>query len=115
MARRSARQTALAALWLWRKEKRFADSIISGLLANADLTPSDRAFAMELLYGVLRNLTLLDFWIGCVRTSHIDADVRELLRLGLYQIFLLKTPEHAAVHETVAIAARKQRPIINAV
>ena len=25
---------------------------------------SDRAFAMELFYGVLRNLTLLDFWIA---------------------------------------------------
>ncbi len=115
MARRSARQTAFAALRLWRKEKRFADSIISGLLANADLTPSDRAFALELFYGVLRNLTLLDFWIGCLRASHIEVNVRDILRLGLYQIFLLKTPGHAAVHETVALASQKQRPIINAV
>jgi 16S rRNA (cytosine967-C5)-methyltransferase len=115
MARRSARQTALAALRLWRKEKRFADSIISGLLANADLTASDHAFALELFYGVLRNLTLLDFWIGCLRASRIETNVRDLLRLGLYQIFLLKTPEHAAVHETVAMAPQKQRPIINAV
>jgi 16S rRNA (cytosine967-C5)-methyltransferase len=115
MARRSARQTALAALRLWRKQKRFADSIISGLLANADLTPSDRAFALELFYGVLRNLTLLDFWIGCLRASHIEANVRDMLRLGLHQVFLLETPEHAAVHETVAIASQKQRPIINAV
>jgi len=115
MARRSARKTALAALRLWRKEKRFADSIISGLLANTDLTPFDRAFALELFYGVLRNLTLLDFWIGFLRASHIESNVRDILRLGLYQVFLLKTPEHAAVHETVAIAPQKQRAIINAV
>src|SRR4029077_19041325 len=115
MARRSARQTALAALRLWRREKRFADSIISGLLGNADLIPSDRAFALELFYGVLRNSTLLDFWIGCLRASHIETNVRDILRLGLYQGFLLKTPEHAAVHETVAVASQKQRPIINAV
>ena len=115
MARRSARQTALAALQLWRKEKRFADSIISRLLGDADLTPSDRAFTLELFYGVLRNLTLLDFWIGCLRTSHIEANVRDILRLGLYQVFVLKTPEHAAVHATVAMAPKKQRPIINAV
>ena len=115
MAQRSARETALAALRLWRREKRFADSIISGLLANADLTPSDRAFALELFYGVLRNLTLLDFWIGCLRASHIETNVRDILRLGLYQVFLLKTPEHAAVHETVAIASQKQRSIINAI
>ncbi len=115
MAQRSARETALAALRLWRREKRFADSIISGLLANTDLTPSDRAFVLELFYGVLRNLTLLDFWIGCLRASRIETNVRDILRLGFYQVFLLKTPEHAAVHETVAIASQKQRSIINAV
>jgi 16S rRNA (cytosine967-C5)-methyltransferase len=115
MAQRSARETALAALRLWRKEKRFADSIIAGFLANSDLAPSDRAFALELFYGVLRNLTLLDFWIGCLRVSRIETNVRDFLRLGLYQVLLLKTPEHAAVHETVAIAPQKQRSIINAV
>lgn len=115
MAQRSARETALAALRLWRKEKRFADSIISGILANAGLTLSDRAFALELFYGVLRNLTLLDFWIDCLRASRIESSVRDVLRLGFYQIFLLKTPEHAAVHESVAIAAKKQASIVNAV
>jgi 16S rRNA (cytosine967-C5)-methyltransferase len=115
MARRSARQIALAALRLWRKEKRFADSIISELLAKVGLTPSDRAFALELFYGVLRNLTLLDFWIGCLRASRIETNVRDILRLGLYQIFLLKTPAHAAVNETVVISSQKRRPIINAI
>ena len=115
MAQSSARGTALAALRLWRKERRFADSIISELLANADLTSSDRAFAFDLFYGVLRNLTLLDLWIGCLRASRIESNVRDILRLGLYQVFLLKTPEHAAVHETVAITPENQRRIVNAV
>src|SRR4030095_5293309 len=115
MAQRSARESALAALRLWRKEKRFADSVISGLLAKTDFAPSDRAFALDLFYGVLRNLTLLDFWIGCLRASRIETNVRDILRLGLYQVFLLKMAEHAAVHETVAMAPQKQRPIINAV
>ena len=115
MAQRSARHTALAALRLWRKEKRFADSIVFGVLAKTSLISSDRAFALDLFYGVLRNLTLIDFWIGRLRASHIETNVRDILRLGLYQIFLLKTPEHAAVHETVALALPKQRSIINAV
>jgi len=114
MAQLSARQIALAALRLWRKEKRFADSIVSELLAKAGLTPSDRAFALELFYGVLRNLTLLDFWIACLRVSRVDTDLRDILRLGLYQLFFLKTAEHAAVHETVELGAKIQRPIINA-
>ena len=114
MARLSARQVALTASRLWRKEKRFADSIISGLLAKAELPPSDRAFALELFYGSLRNLTLLDFWIGCLRASRIQSDLRDILRLGLYQLFFLKTAPHAAVHETVELAPKKQRSLINA-
>jgi len=113
MAQRSARQTALAGLRLWRKEKRFADSVISGLLSKSEITASDRAFALELFYGVLRNLTLLDFWISRIRLSRVEKDVQDLVRLGLYQLFLLKTPEHAAVHETVALAPHKQRPVVN--
>jgi len=115
MEQPSARQIALAALRLWRREKRFADAIISQLLARADLILSDRAFVLELFYGVLRNLTLLDFWIGCLRGSRVESNVRDILRLGLYQLFLLNTPEHAAVHETVALAPQKQHPIVNGV
>jgi 16S rRNA (cytosine967-C5)-methyltransferase len=110
-----ARQIALTALRLWRKEKRFADSIISGLSAKAALTPSDRAFALELFYGVLRNLTLLDFWVRCLRALRVESDLRDILRLGLYQLFLLKTAQHAAVHETVELAPKRQRTIINAI
>ncbi|MGH7982509.1 MAG: transcription antitermination factor NusB [Candidatus Udaeobacter sp.] len=114
MAQLSARQIALQALRLWRKQKRFADSIIAGLFANTDLTSSDRAFALELFYGVLRNLTLLDFWTACLRASRVESDLRDILRLGLYQLFLLKTAKHAAVHATVELTPKRQRPIINA-
>jgi 16S rRNA (cytosine967-C5)-methyltransferase len=114
MAQLSARQIALTALRLWREEKRFADSIISELLAETEFKPSDRAFALELFYGVLRNLTLLDFWIRCLRASRVESDLRDILRLGLYQLLFLETAEHAAVHETVSLASKKQRTIINA-
>lgn len=113
--KRSARQIALAALRLWRKGDRFADVIISELLKKTNLAASDRALALELFYGVLRNLSLLDFWVGAVRSSRVESDVRDILRLGLYQLFLLKTPQHAAVNETVALATNKQRPVINGI
>jgi 16S rRNA (cytosine967-C5)-methyltransferase len=84
-------------------------------LAKADLTRADRGFALELFYGVLRNLTLLDFWIGRLRVSRIESDVRDAARLGLYQLLLLEIPAHAAVHESVAIAPNQHRSIINAI
>jgi 16S rRNA (cytosine967-C5)-methyltransferase len=114
VAQNSARRVALAALRTWRRKKEFADAIISSTLSASALQPADRAFGVELFYGVLRNLTLLDFWISEVRRGHVDVDLRDLLRLGLYQIFIAKTPEHAAVYETVEIAPKGQRAIVNA-
>jgi 16S rRNA (cytosine967-C5)-methyltransferase len=113
MARLSARRTALNALRKWRKEKRFADSIVSETLARSELIESDRAFAFELFYGVLRNLTLLDFWVARLRASKINVNLRDVVRLGLYQLFLLKTAPHAAVHETVELVPQRQRSIVN--
>lgn len=115
MAQTSARRVALVALRTWRKKKNFADAIISKLLSETSLASPDRAFAVELFYGVLRNRTLLDFWVGELRPARIDVDLRDLLRLGLYQIFITKTSEHAAVYETVALAPKRLRPIANAI
>ena len=115
MAQSSARRAALAALRVWRTEKRFADSIIAGLLAETKLAAQDRAFALELFYGVLRNLTLLDFWLRSLRPSDVDVDLRDILRLGLYQLFILETSEHAAVYETVELAQKRHRPLINGI
>jgi 16S rRNA (cytosine967-C5)-methyltransferase len=111
----SSRALALAALNQWRGGKKFADAILGDLLRSSGLTTADRAFATELFYGVLRNLTLLDFWIDQLRSGRLDHDSRDLVRLGLYQLFLIQTPEHAAVFETVELASSKSRSLVNAI
>jgi 16S rRNA (cytosine967-C5)-methyltransferase len=111
----SARRVALAALKTWREKTEFADATISRLLSGAALETADRAFTLKLFYGILRNLTLLDFWIGELRPARVDIDLRDLLRLGLYQLFIANTPEHAAVYETVAVAPKQKRAIVNAI
>jgi 16S rRNA (cytosine967-C5)-methyltransferase len=50
-----------------------------------------------------------------LRSEHLDHDARDLLRLGIYQLFFLETPEHAAVFETVTLAGPKRRSLVNAV
>jgi 16S rRNA (cytosine967-C5)-methyltransferase len=115
MAQQSARGLALAALREWRTCEDFADSILARLLRSSDLAGPDRAFVTELFYGILRQLSLLDFWIGSLRSEHLDHDARDLLRLGIYQLFLLETPEHAAVYETVELAGARTRSLVNAV
>jgi 16S rRNA (cytosine967-C5)-methyltransferase len=115
VAQFSARRAALAALRTWSAEKRFADSIMAGLPSATKLGAADHAFALELFYGVLRNLTLLDFWIGHLRRARLNADLRDILRLGIYQLFILETAPHAAVFETVELAPKGHRSLINGI
>ena len=115
MAPRSARELALAALREWRAGETFADAILARWLRSSELIDADRAFATELFYGVIRNFALLDFWIASLRPLNLDLDARDILRLGLYQLFVLKIPEHAAVFETVELASARLRSLVNAV
>jgi 16S rRNA (cytosine967-C5)-methyltransferase len=115
MSNTSSRAVALAALREWRTSETFADAILARRLRSTELTPADRGFATELFYGVVRNLTLLDFWIGSLRPQDLEVGARDILRLGLYQLFFLETPEHAAVFETVELAGPKLRSLVNAI
>ena len=115
MAEFTARQIAVTALIDWRDQLGRADSILSHLLGMMPLQGAERAFAHELFYGTLRNLTLLDFWITCLRPARLEPDVRDILRLGLYQLLMLGTPEHAAVNESVNLARPRSRGIVNAI
>ena len=111
----SGRTLALAALDRWGRGTEFADRIVAETFARSALSPADRAFALELFYGVLRNLTLLDFWIRELRSAPVDPSARNILRLGLYQTLLIDTAAHAAVYETVELAPPRARPLINAI
>ncbi|MEY2546479.1 MAG: rRNA (cytosine967-C5)-methyltransferase [Verrucomicrobiota bacterium] len=70
---------------------------------------------LELFYGALRNLTLLDFWIATLRSGKVDVDLRDILRLGLYQLLIANVSEHAAVNETVELVPKRTRGVANAV
>lgn len=111
----SARRAAVAALRQWRTKREFADAIIAKTLEESKLTSADRAYALDLFYGVLRNLTLLDSWIGGLRRLNLDVDLRDIVRLGLYQLLLAETSDHAAVYETVELTPKKQRAVINGI
>ncbi len=114
MHRANPRVACLEALSRWEKSREFADEILHALLNAASFNPLDRALLTELFYGVIRNKRLLDFLIAQLREGDIDNDARQVLRLGLYQIFRMRVPHHAAVNETVQLAGRA-RPLVNAI
>jgi 16S rRNA (cytosine967-C5)-methyltransferase len=108
------RQSCIHALLEWEKGKHFSDEILHTALEKEPMSPLDRAFFMETFFGVLRNLSRLDFLITRLRDGRLDPETQAVLRLGLYQIFHMRTAAHAAVNETVDLAGRA-RGLVNAI
>jgi len=85
------------------------------------LSAADRRFAQELVYGVMRQRSSLDWIIAaCTEGRPQKPALQDILRLGLYQLFYLdRVPAHAAVHETVELAREagfpQQSGFVNAV
>lgn len=84
--------------------------------------PDSPAFVRELVYGVLRNKLLLDWYIEQLVPSGLKKVKKQditLLRMGIYQIsYMESVPEYAAVSETVNMAkklARGRERFINGV
>lgn len=80
----------------------FADAAAESILPEVD--PRDRGLALEIAYGCLRLRARLDTRILALTDrplSRIDPEVLDWLRSGVYELTELRTPAHAAVHETV--------------
>jgi 16S rRNA (cytosine967-C5)-methyltransferase len=75
---------------------------------RAHLNARDRAFAQQLAYGTVQRKASLDYVLTAVASrpvGGIDPALRDLLRLGFFQlIYLGGVPDHAAVNETVELA-----------
>jgi 16S rRNA (cytosine967-C5)-methyltransferase len=85
-----------------------------------DLAPRDRALALEIAHGVLRQLRTLRHLVkqrAGRPLERIESRALVLCLMGTYQlIWLDRVPAHAAVSETVALAGgRKRRGFVNAV
>ncbi len=115
MASKHTRRTCAAILRDWEESTTFIDSIIDKHCNKASLDTRDRAFVQNITLGVIRNLNLLGFWIDLLRKGKTGNEEQRLLELGLYQILLMRVPDHAAVNETVELARPRARPMINAV
>ncbi|MCQ4635299.1 16S rRNA (cytosine(967)-C(5))-methyltransferase RsmB [Anaerovorax odorimutans] len=72
--------------------------------------PNSQGFVRELVYGVLENKLLLDYYIDQLVSSGADslrASDLTVLRMGIYQLgYMDSVPEYAAVNESVILAKR---------
>lgn len=102
-----ARWVALHALMKVEQTRAFADEALDRCLSLTRLEARDRSLALELVYGVLRHRSTLDWRLDHVADRPVErlpALVKTALRLGAYQVlYLQRVPASAAVNESVAL------------
>jgi len=118
-----ARFVAVRVLERVERAGAFADLALHAALRDDQLTPRDRAFVTDLVYGTLRWRGRLDHLLGFVldrELTKLEPLVATLLRIGAYQVlFCDGVPASAAVDQTVrcarALGAARAGGFVNAV
>lgn len=91
------------------REDSYATELLHSHLTDS-LQPRDLRLATELVFGVLRQQSLLDHVLTPLsRTTlaRLDTEVQVALRLGAYQVlFLDRVPSRAAIHESVELVKK---------
>ncbi len=86
----------------------FVENLLDDELSRTSLSGPDRGLCQEIVYGVVRWQTTLD-WLISKKTQgrQQKATLQILLQLGLYQmLWLERIPDHASVNETVELAKK---------
>ncbi len=100
------RRVALETLLDVSRGGAYASLALDKRLSQAAFGARDRAFATRLVYGTLENRLTLDWRIDqCLQgNKDIEQTVREILRMGAYQLFYMdRVPDMAAVDESVSL------------
>lgn len=104
----SARATALRVLVSCRDRGAWADAALSAHISRDGLSGQDAALCSRIVYGVMQQRMLLDFYLSAYcsqKPEHLQPPLLEILRIGAYQIlFLDKVPDSAAVNTSVELA-----------
>ncbi|MEO9139794.1 MAG: transcription antitermination factor NusB [Jatrophihabitans sp.] len=106
-----ARFVAWQLLRAVQEKDAYANLVMPGLLADRGLSGRDAGLATEIGYGTLRAQGTLDAVLArCVDRSMdtVQPGVRDVLRLGAYQVLRTRIPAHAAVATSVDLAHATQ-------
>lgn len=116
MRRRSARATALRALFAIDLGKNDMESALRAALAEEQPDPEGVPFARELLLGVLEHQSEIDQSIGLLSRdwslARLAAVDRNLLRLAIFELSYRQeqTPMPVVINEAVELAKEYSTP-----
>ncbi len=118
-AQNPARALALQILNRTDSAGQYTNLALDAALKKSALSAPDKALVTILVYGVTERRLTLDYLADALSSrpmETLDGSVRNLVRMGLYQLrYLDRIPAHAAINETVALAPRRARGFVNAV
>jgi 16S rRNA (cytosine967-C5)-methyltransferase len=103
----SSRSVAYDSLRAVHEDDAYANLVLPHQLRRSRLHGRDAAFATEMFYGTLRAQGRLDAILAlCIDRplDEVEESVRDVLRLGAYQLLDMGVAPHAATSETVALA-----------
>jgi len=102
MVYKSPRQKALEILTAVLDKKKSLKSVLTDSVFS-EFNKSDRAFLIELVYGVLRNLYFIDYLLEefFQKKGGLSSYTVNNLRCALYQLIFMHIPEYAATSEAV--------------
>jgi 16S rRNA (cytosine967-C5)-methyltransferase len=88
------------------------DVIEEKQISGTHLSVNERRHLKNLISGVLRNLSLLDWYVSKLYKGNFPkllSKIKIILRLGLYEIiFMDHIPDHASVNEYVKMAKKNE-------
>jgi len=112
----TVRQTALQ---IMRRVEHgaFSNAALASALNKENYSTQDKGFLTDLVYGCLRKQDYLDWCLAPLlkRPDKFPEDIRNILRLGSYELLERGTAPHAAVNEWVNLAKKKHKPMSNMV
>ncbi|MEM0969173.1 MAG: transcription antitermination factor NusB [Verrucomicrobiota bacterium] len=108
------RKVSLRLLRDWETSSQYIADLLESY-RQSDTSRSDRSSVQRLTYSVVRNQNLLHYWIGKYTRKRPDPTIRRILSQGFAELMLLDTPPHAAIGETVNLAPKHARSLVNAV
>lgn len=115
----SVRRAAVQALLQIEQSGGYSNIVLEERLSHTELSAADRGLLTCLVYGVVERRLTLDYCLNRVSSTPVkqmEPTVREILRVGAYQLlYMTRVPAYAVVSEAAAQAPPRLRGFVNGV
>ncbi|HIB78233.1 MAG TPA: hypothetical protein EYO58_11635, partial [Flavobacteriales bacterium] len=109
-----ARQHAFETLLRVERDQAYATRVFHANLKRNPLPQREISFAMELIFGTLRQAPYLDFLLQQLLSKSLKDTplvLKIAMRLGAYELLYLNTPTYAVIHQAIELTQSKQKSL----